>query len=301
MKRFSTLYISSLLASLLLFAPSISAHELYTYTTAFQNEEAEAQPDAVDFVPMDDGYQGGRGLITLQGMSGMFLNPTSGTLGQGQLTVQYCVGLYNNAGPNDTVHGLMAAYGVFDWLEVGGVWQYYDVNSRSSTFELAAPFVRVRVLKDEDWLPETSFGFMYLDGDSGDDVLQRMEFFVAMSKRFVIDEQGFVRAVRPHLGARHIERNEYPRGIVPTINTIPGYDPNGNAFVGFGGLEFELPYDISFVAEVSTKDDFADHIPWAAGFQWKPNEVLGLSLGLAEGPGEDNVTIYIGIGLNFEF
>ena len=58
-------------------------------------------------------YRGGRGLITLQGMAGMFLNPTSGTLNQGQFTAQYCV-FFDQYSTNTIGQGLMLDYGVTD-------------------------------------------------------------------------------------------------------------------------------------------------------------------------------------------
>src|SRR5687768_12635254 len=40
--------------------------------------------------PVEPAYEAGRGLLTLQGPSGMFINPTSATLPQGKFTLQYC-------------------------------------------------------------------------------------------------------------------------------------------------------------------------------------------------------------------
>jgi hypothetical protein len=238
----------------------------------------------------DDSYKGGRGLITAQGMTGMFLNPTSGTLPQGHLTIQYCVLLFQNDGPNNTGHGLLGSYGVTDWLEIGGFGTYADANAIGEQFWLGAPFVRIRLLKDEEWWPEVSIGGIHLWGDSDSNVLSRTEFVVMASKRYPVDEEGFIRALRPHIGMRQIWYTQ-------------GDPPEANATLAFGGIEVELPYSLSFVAEISNKDDFSPHLPWAVGMQWKPNDVLGLSLAITEpgSVGGGRVSPYIGIGVNFEF
>src|SRR4051812_29844362 len=53
-----------------------------------------------------------RGLITQQGMSGMFINPTSGTLAQGQLTLQYCVLFEDYTTTNLMAHNVMLDSGI---------------------------------------------------------------------------------------------------------------------------------------------------------------------------------------------
>src|SRR5688572_26767682 len=57
------------------------------------SEPASASGGRRLFADDEEGYEGGRGLITLEGISGMFLNPTSGTLPARSLTAQYCVGI----------------------------------------------------------------------------------------------------------------------------------------------------------------------------------------------------------------
>lgn len=243
-----------------------------------------------------------RGLVTSQGMSGMFLNPTSGTLPKGMLTLQYCVLLYQNDGPNNTFHGLMGAYGITDALEVGLFVNWIDVNRRGEDFLAGGPFVRWRILEDdaEGWLPEVSIGGIWIDGDADGDIIHRAEVFVAASKYFELSDENFLRGLRPHVGVRQIWRPDRP-DITPTLNTIPGYFPEANATVAYVGLEAHLAHDLSLVGEVSTKDDFSPSTPWAVGAQWKPNDVLGLSLGAARSNGADGVSAYIGIGLNFSF
>ena len=71
------------------------------------------------FAANDASYSGGRGLITLEGVSGMFLNPTSGTLSQGEFTGQYCAARLDAKDGIEVQHTPMVAYGVTDWLEIG--------------------------------------------------------------------------------------------------------------------------------------------------------------------------------------
>ena len=74
-----------------------------------------------------DEYEGGRGLITLDGPSGLFINPTSGTLPDRAFTVQYCVFFPENR--TDVFgNGLLAAYGVTDEFEFGGIATILDFD-----------------------------------------------------------------------------------------------------------------------------------------------------------------------------
>ncbi len=292
------------------------ADELDWPTTLALNLADPDAPAPVEFEPLDraaadvtiptdkPAYKGGRGLVTSQGMSGMFLNPTSGTLDQGQFTLQYCVMFYRNVGENSIAHGLMAAYGIFDWLEVGAYGTYIDVDvvtaPPANDGFVGGPFFRIRILKDEGWLPELSVGGIWLDGDAEADIYSRAEAFLAMSKRFVIDEDGILKAVRGHLGMRIIWTPEQPNiGIPP--EALPMYSTEANAVIAFAGLELELPYSFKLIGEISSKDDFHNHLPWAVGVQWQPNNVLGLSLAGASSQGEDRVSIYFGIGFVLQF
>ncbi|HSI35021.1 MAG: hypothetical protein ACAI43_09750 [Phycisphaerae bacterium] len=261
--------------------------------------------------PAAEKYKGGRGMITLQGMSGMFLNPTSGTLDQGQLTIQYC--LFVNDYDTGTVvgHGVMAAYGVTDALEVGWFGTVAEIEGVNRSWcdhpiGVTGPFARFRLLKDEGkWQPELSIGGIWLDGNGpsedgpGGDLVARTEVFVAASKRWEIDRDGPVKSVRGHLGVRYISRHEAP--------DLPKSVRMGTDLTtAYAGIELELPYSIFFVAELATPDLFSsdqhEGWPYAVGFQWKPNNVLGLSiahmnpedLGLKDG-------FWFGIGLNFKF
>ena len=255
----------------------------------------------------EDFYVGGRGLITIQGMAGMFLNPTSGTLGQGQFTVQWCT-LVNDelllpSGADTGVdvwgNGVMGAYGVTDWLEVGGFGLMvvadpspFKTSGDKETLSVGGPFVRVRLIQDQDWMPEVSVGGIHLDGDASSDVLSRQEIFVAISKHFPIDEDGFFRGCRLHGGVRQIWRHDRPDGLgIPANGTVP-----------YVGIEIELPWDIYFVSEISTKDDvLGARTPFAFGIQWKPNQVVGISIAGMQPGDAQRISFYAGVGLNWEF
>jgi len=259
----------------------------------------------------DLAYKGGRGTITIQGMSGMFMNPTSGTLNQGELTIQYCL-FINTYDHGDIVgHGLMTAYGVTDWLEVGWFGTLVELGDANRSWTdnpiaVTGPFARVRLLKESgQWQPELSIGAIWLDGNgpSGDgpggDLIARSEFFIAASKHWVIDPDGYVKNVRAHLGVRYVSRHEAP-------DLPKGVRMGTDLTTAYGGIELALPYSLYFIAEVGSPDLFSrdqnEAWPYAVGFQWKPNNVLALSiahmnpedLGLRDG-------FWFGIGLNFKF
>src|SRR2546423_3275958 len=71
-----------------------------------------------------------RGLITLEGPSGMFINPTSATLPQGTFILNYCVFVPTlPEGLSLVGHGILLSYGVTDWLEVGFIGDLLDLST----------------------------------------------------------------------------------------------------------------------------------------------------------------------------
>ena len=103
---------------------------------------------AADDVP----YAGGRGLITLEGISGIFLNPTSGTLRKSQLTLQYCASIEDAADGTLVEHTAMVAYGITDWIEIVALGRINDEPDAPNTAAFG-PLLRIRVLKDRDGSP----------------------------------------------------------------------------------------------------------------------------------------------------
>src|SRR4051794_30387757 len=204
-------------------------------------------------------YRGGRGLITLQGMTGMFLNPTSGTLNQGQFTAQYCV-FFNDYSTDVIGHGMLLDYGITDWLNVGVFGTAADLPGRNLFTDpivgAGGPFARVRLLKDQGWVPEVSIGGMYTDGGAEGDLFAKKEAVLMASKLFPIDEDGTLRSLRLHLGARYLSRTEAPI-------------PQDESYV-YGGLELELPYSFYIIGELSSSNlnqRGDEDLPYAVGIQ----------------------------------
>jgi hypothetical protein len=240
-------------------------------------------------------YRGGRGLITLQGMSGMFLNPTSGTLNQGQLTIQYCI-FFNDYSTDVIGHGLMIDYGITDWLNIGAFGTLADVPGRdlfeSPYLGAGGPFVRVRLLKEKGWIPELSVGGIYTDGGALGDLFAKKEAFVAGSKSWEIDRDGWLKSVRLHAGFRYLSRTEAP---IPQDESY-----------AYGGVEVELPYSIFVIGELSSSNlnqRGTEDLPYAIGIQWKPTSVIGISVAHMNPSGSQPALkegFWFGIGLNFQ-
>jgi hypothetical protein len=228
-----------------------------------------------------DGYEGGRGLITLEGPSGMFINPTSGTIPEKASTIQYCVFFPNNK--SDVVgHGLMGAYGVTDELEVGLIGTYVD-RDKGSSLNGGGPMIRYRITKDEKW-PQTSVGGY---SKFGDNAIEKYGLFGAAYKRFPIDEEGTLKSVGIHAGIKNL----WLDSSLPEDSTFSGY---------FGG-EFQFPLRLYLVGEVQTKDsDVNTHVPYAFGLQWRAHGIAISTAGIQNGNLEDP-SFYFGIGYGHQF
>lgn len=225
-------------------------------------------------------YEAGRGLITLEGPTGMFMNPTSATLPQNAFTAQYCFFLPENDS-NPWGHGFLLSYGATDWLEVGAIGNYVDLDGVSDPFG-AGPFARIRLLKDEGWVPQVSVGGYSVFGDLP---VERYGIFGAAYKRFAIDEDGFFKSIGFHGGVRETWRES----------------PQDDIFQVYGGVEVQLPYRLYLVGEVSTRDSGAQaEVPYAFGVQWRAAgvniSVAGIQNGNLDEPG-----FYFGIGTQFDF
>lgn len=257
-------------------APVIAQIALFAGTSAFAGTPAPAAAPAPE-AP----YEGGRGLLTLEGPSGMFLNPTSATLPKGAFTAQAC---YLNPNLDDSVNasGAMVAYGVTDWLELGILGNYIFLDDALGDDQSGlGPMARVRLLKDEGLVPQVSVGYY---AKFGDDAVETNSGFVAAYKRFPVgDESGFVKSVGVHLGARY--------------SSLESED----VCVGYGGLEVQFPYRLYLVGEISSKDDDVySEIPFAAGLQWRAGginiSISAMQDGTFEDPG-----FFFGIGTQLSF
>lgn len=245
------------------------------------------------FANNPEGYSGAQGLISLQGTRGTFLNPTSGTLAKGQVTLQYCILLADQEAPNSDItgHGVLGSYGVTDWLEVGFFHNAAEVRALNEIISVTGPTVRARVLQETDVLPEVSVGGLWYDGDRTSDGLSRQEIYVVASKQFVIDDDGWLQSARVHGGIRQVWKHDSPAAT-----------PD-NGTVGHIAGELFLPYGFSFIGEVNVQDDtFGPRTPFAYGVQFKPVDgILGLSIAQVQNGGLNRQALYIGIGGVLEF
>ena len=231
-------------------------------------------------VPAPSIYEGGRGLITTEGPSGMFINPTSGTLPAHAATLQYCFLLPTNDFSEVMGHGALLAYGVTDFLEVGVIANYIDFDGGDDP-SAVGPMVRLRLMKDTEYLPEVSVGYY---GKFGDDALDQQAAFAALYKRIPIgDESGFVRSFGIHTGVRQVW-------------DTPEDD---ETFRVYGGLEVQLPLRFYLVGEVSS-DDKAATTPYAYGVQWRLGGI-NISVAGVQNGNFDDAGFYFGIGSALQF
>lgn len=229
-----------------------------------------------------DDYVGGRGLITTEGPSGMFLNPTSGTARQGGFAAQYCAAFLKvPGGATNHAHGAMISYGITDWLEVGGVALVLDLDDVNHNIGVGGPFFRVRLLRDESWWPELSVGAV---GRFGYRAIESETVFVAASKRFALDEGGFFRAFRLHVGFREIWQD--------------ASFAEANGSIVYTGGELEFPCNVFLVGEVSNKDDVYAHTPFSVGVQIRSPQ-LALSIAGIQTGGLEQISLYAGIGIDY--
>jgi hypothetical protein len=229
---------------------------------------------------------GGRGLITDEGITGMFLNPTSGTLNRGQLDVEFCTGVYG--GDVGFAFQLMVAYGILDWLEVGVTGILFDtigiLENIDSTVEAIGPFVRVRLLKDESYWPEVAVGYFSREGNA---VLQRRSVFIAASKGVQFGSDFIIPSIRAHVGMRHLWHQDIQFNFAK----------EGTIF--YWGGEIELPRHIYIVGEVSSKEHVYIKRPYSIGVQVRHPAGVALTLAAVQTGIQRDTGLYIGIGINF--
>ena len=228
-----------------------------------------------------------RGLITLEGPSGMFINPTSATLPQGTFILNYCVFVPTlPEGVGVVGHGLLLSYGVRDWLEIGFVGNLIDLSldgppSREDTFVFGGPMARIRLLRDREWWPELSVG-TYVKLGTPANVSNGENAFVDVSKTIPICEQGFLKTVTFQAGFREAWLDD--EAPVSSISRA------------YGGIEVQLPYHFYAVAEITQRDNRIDHrVPWAAGLQWRGRN-FGCTIAALQNGSEDGPGFYFGVG-----
>jgi hypothetical protein len=237
------------------------------------------------FAGNDDNYKGARGLVTLEGITGMYLNPTSGTLASGKLTLQYCVAmLKQQAGPNtgtENQHTAMATYGVTDWLELGALGRVSDLDNQHQSIAAGGPVGRVRLFKDEGLWPELSIGGMLREGKKN---LTKRTVFMAGSKKMDL-QNDFVRSLRLHAGFRQFWQDG-------SVNVA-------NASIGYVGGEIEFGKNVFLVGEVSNKDDVFRRVPFSAGFQIRSPDGKAFDVAVVQSGNEEDISLFIGVGIDF--
>lgn len=121
----------------------------------------------------------------------------------------------------------------------------------------------------------------------GDKVLNKGALFFAGYKRLPLMEDGFVRSLGVHAGARQ------------TWYDSDAAVSDGQA--GYGGVEVQFPLRLYAVGEVTTKDnDLNKHVPYAYGVQWRAAGIAMSVAGIQNG-GTDDVSFYYGIGYTGAF
>jgi hypothetical protein len=248
-----------------------------------------------------------RGLITLEGPSGMFINPTSATLPQGTFILNYCVFVPTlPEGVGLVGHGILLSYGVRDWLEVGFIGDLLDLSvdqhttttgrvtriapATEDTFVIGGPEVRIRLLRDlsDKWWPEVSIGTYFHLGTPGGplNTLNGYNAFVAASKTVPICERGFLKTIT------------FQGGFRTQWLTSDAADAVGESTSerGYGGLEVQLPCHIYLIGEIISRDnDLDNHIPWAAGLQWRGRN-FGCTIAALQNGSEPSPGFYFGVG-----
>jgi hypothetical protein len=222
-----------------------------------------------------------RGLVTAEGPSGMFLNPTSATLAQGTFAFNWC-SVLKNQGTDILEHHMFFSYGVRDWLELGVVGDLTNVDINGAElppgdYGAGGPMARIRLLRDRESWPEISIGGY---SKFGADNFDSSNIYVALSKTIPIDEKGVLKTVTFQGGFRE--------------SWLVAPDRNTNRF--YGGVEVQLPHNFYLIGEVT---QFArrqdERTPWAAGIQWR-GKLFGLSAAIVQSGDDDPPSIYLGIG-----
>ena len=258
-----------------LFAPTVMAQA---------PAKPEQQPSAQAKDATVAAYRGGRGLITLEGPTGMFINPTSGTAEKGAITAQYCAAMLEQNDYTEVQHTAILSYGVTDWLELGLMGRVSILDTTNDTVSAGGPWGRVRVLKDAGWFPEVSLGGILREGSGR---LQKRTIFLAASKGYQFPQHWFIKSVRGHAGFRQIWQD--------------GDFNEDDVSIGYFGGEIELPMNLFIVGEVSTRDpDAFRETPSAIGVQFRHPSGFGFSLAAIQSGGDDRMGVYVGIGINFK-
>lgn len=222
------------------------------------------------------------GNITVEGPTGMFLNPTSTGLDAKEFIAQYCVAILEVNDNNLVGHNAIASYGFTDWFELGAMLVVVDLDDAGNDQAIATggPFARIRLLKEKELYPELSLGGISLIGH---DAIEKHTIFFAAGKTLGLKKMGSPVDVRLHAGLRQF-----------------WLESGDDDLVGYFGLEVQLPKHLYLVSEVSTEPDGATETPYSIGIQARHPEGYGLSLAAIQPGDQDEPGLFVGIGVNFQ-
>ena len=251
---------------------------------------------------------GGHGNITVEGPTGLFLNPTSGILAEGELIIQYCAAILEDGENNNFIgHNAILSYGVTDWLELGAFGVSVDRSKVGSgggggatpcgpagggpgpgagapcptnNLDAGGPFARIKLVKDVGYLPEFTVGGISLNGA---DELTKHTVFIAASKGTRFANRKYLQSAKLHVGARNFWAKAGP-----------------DDYVFYVGADLELRKNIFLVAEISTEYEGATEVPWSAGIQVRSGEGYGFSLAFIQPGTVPNPGVFVGVGINFD-
>ncbi len=239
------------------------------------------------------GNPGSRGVITINGLPGMFINPTSGTLPKGEISVQACISDIDWVGDDSYWKGLLVGYGFSDRFELAFSHTGFDNRTDDKAVDASGPAMRYRFL-DEDisgW--EGSVGVFWRPGTK---YVAKRGGNLAFSRK--IGKVAIDREIRLHLGGKTFKQDGSWTGKwLGNLNSSLAKD---TATLVYGGIEVQLKGNFSLISEISSKGGFYTKTPWAFGAQYKKAGGFGCSLGLVQPGYSKNPGLFFGIGLNFD-
>lgn len=230
----------------------------------------------------DFNAHGGLGLITLEGPTGMFLNPTSGIVSKGAFAVESCMSFRENAGDHAQANAVLGVYGLTEWLEVGatGLIVHGLDPAVVGSEEIGSGQVntRARLVKDRDGMPEVSVGAI---AAWGDDPLTHQSLYLAASKGFAFGDGHVFTGIRLHGGVRNTWQ-----------------ELGDDVTTAYAGIEIGLTRDLYLISEINTKDDSNINTPYSVGVQYRGNG-FGFSAAYLQPGDTTDPSAYVGIGVSY--
>lgn len=236
---------------------------------------------------------GTRGVITIDGVPGMFINPTSGTLKKGEISIQACISSQDWVGDDSYWKGVFVGYGLSDRFEFGYSHSGFDNRTDEKAVDASGPAFRYRFLDENVSGWEGSVGAYWRPGTK---YVARTGANLSFSRK--IGEIDHEREVRLHLGARTFKQDGWWIGkwLGAKTNSLA----KDSATLVFGGIEVQLKNNFSVIGEVSSTGNYYTKTPWAIGLQYKKAGGFGCSLGAVQPGYAKSPGFFFGIGINFD-